>query len=294
VAGPAGLRCIRRGDVVLAVADPRFEAPARSLGLLDPGGVERLLAATGRRRGGRGITARVTLPRVRSGTQEDAGAETSILLRPVRHGGLLGPLLEDALWGLGRPLAELRVHAALRAAGAPVPVPVLVVGERRRGPVWRAAVATRFEEQTRDARRLLEAEPPRETLLRAAAAAGRAVRRFHDAGGRHRDLHLENLLVRAGPGEPEVLVVDLDRARQVARVTPRARMKELMRLYRSLVKRGLAEVAGPRALARFLSTYTEGDRSLRRALRTHLPRERTRLALHALTWPRERRKGGRS
>jgi len=281
------LRRLRRGEVVLLTVDPRFEAPARALGLLEPGGASRLLADRGARAGGRGPTARVTLPDPDAQAAAAGGCEDrpSVLLRPVRHGGLLGPLLGDALWGLGRPAAELRVTAALRAAGAPVPIPAFVVGERRGGPLWRAAVATVFEAKAVDARRLLESNPSRAELLALAAAAGRAVRRFHDAGGRHRDLHLENLLVRDVARNPQVVLVDLDRARQVARVPPRARMAELMRLYRSLVKRGLARRVGSRPLARFLSAYTGGDRALRRALRAHLPRERLRIALHALTWP---------
>jgi len=279
------------------LVDPRLEAPARALGLLEAGGVARLLADRGVRAGGRGATARVALPDPDAASAPAGGPANgaSILLRPVRHGGLLGPVLGDALWGLGRPAAELRVTAALRAAGAPVPAPAFVVGERRAGPLWRAAVATVFETETRDARRLLESDPPRAEILALAAAAGRAVRRFHDAGGRHRDLHLENLLVRGGAPDPQVIIVDLDRARHVDRVTPRARMAELMRLYRSLVKRGLARHIGPRPLARFLSAYTGGDRTLRRALRAHLARERLRIALHALTWPRPPEKnGGRS
>jgi hypothetical protein len=61
-------------------------------------------------------------------------------------------------------------------------------------------------------------------------------------------------------------------------------MAELMRLHRSVVKRGLSEVVGPRGCARFLDAYTGGDRVLRRALLAHLPVERVRLALHRLAY----------
>jgi hypothetical protein len=63
-------------------------------------------------------------------------------------------------------------------------------------------------------------------------------------------------------------------------------MAELMRLYRSLLKRGLREVVGSRACARFLAAYTAGDRELRRELLSHLPRERLRLTMHALRYSR--------
>ena len=57
-----------------------------------------------------------------------------------------------------------------------------------------------------------------------------------------------------------------------------------MRLYRSLRKRGLQGAVGRRGCAAFLGAYAGGDRALRRALLVHLPRERLRVALHALRY----------
>ena len=57
-----------------------------------------------------------------------------------------------------------------------------------------------------------------------------------------------------------------------------------MRLHRSLVKRGLLAEVGIRGCARFFASYTAGDRELRSALLRRLPRERARLAIHALGW----------
>lgn len=253
--------------------DPRYEAAAGELGLLEPDGPRRWRAAVSGVGGGRGPTALLEL----------AGGGR-LLLRPVLHGGWLGPLLGGALLGMGRPLRELETSAALREAGAPVATPVLAVGRRVAGPVWEAAVGTLYEEGSEDAQRFLERHPPRAAVLRAAAAAGRAVRRFHDAGGRHADLHLQNLLLREDEAGVEALVIDLDKARRVARVAPARRMAELMRLYRSACKRDLAAQIGPRGCARFFGTYVRGDRALRRALWGHLGRERWRLRLHALAW----------
>jgi aminoglycoside phosphotransferase (APT) family kinase protein len=110
-----------------------------------------------------------------------------------------------------------------------------------------------------------------------AAAAGRAVRAFHDAGGHHADLHLKNLLVQ--PGE-RVLVIDLDRAK-VGDPPPAARrMRELMRLYRSLIKRQVFDRVGARGRAAFFDAYTDGDPQLSAALLEGWPRERRRVARH--------------
>src|SRR5690606_11831715 len=129
--------------------------------------------------------------------------------------------------------------------------------------------------------------PPPAHLRALLAAAGRAVRAFHDAGGSHPDLHVGNLLVRARDDAPEVWILDLDRATAGAPPAPRERMAQLMRLVRSLHKRGLWGAAGgERGALRFLHAYVAGDRALRRALLARLPAERRRLARHALLYRR--------
>lgn len=271
---PPGFRRLEAGPRRLLVAGPLAGAATR-LGLLEPGGLEALLrGAAGP--AGRARSAVVALP----------GRAERLHLRRVRHGGLLGRLRGDWLLGLRRPTRELRATARLLEAGAPVARPALVAAHRRIGPLWTAAVGTLYEERSVDGAAFLASRPPREQVLRAAAAAGDAVRRLHGAGGRHADLHLGNLLVREDAGAPEVRVVDLDRARVLPALSPRRRMAELMRLYRSLVKRGLVDAVGARGCARFLSSYTAGDRALRRALWRHLRRERMRLAVHRLGYRR--------
>jgi tRNA A-37 threonylcarbamoyl transferase component Bud32 len=262
------------GSRYLLVATAYRDAVIR-LGLPEPRAASRLLAA-GAAAAGRTSTAVVALP----------GRAPRLHLRPLRHGGLLGGLRRGALLGMRRPIRELAATAKLRRAGAPVPEPVLVAGWRLRGPFWSAVVGTLHLEQSLDGVALLRSDSSPGRLLRAAAAAGRAVRSFHDAGGRHADLHVKNLVFREGAAATEAWVVDLDKARASQAPGARRRAVELMRLYRSLVKRGLLQRVGMRGCARFLEAYLGGDRDLRRALRSHLRRERLRGALHALAYRR--------
>jgi 3-deoxy-D-manno-octulosonic acid kinase len=267
-----GLRELARAGTVLLV-QAEFESSVNALGLLERGRVAALFAeASGAM--GRSPIAVLPLP----------GRNEWLALRRLRHGGLLGPLLGSAFLGVRRARRELEVTGELRSRGAPVPRPVLVVASRIGGPLWRAALATVFEEATQDAVAFLSSSPSRAQVLRACQAAGVAVRRFHDAGGHHPDLHVKNLLIRPGSPLPEVVVIDLDRARVAEPPEPAERMAELMRLLRSLVKRGLAARVGPRGFACFLRGYTAGDRQLRRVMWARLPLERTRLRLHALAW----------
>ena len=268
---PEGFLRLDAGAGVLVV-DPEFAEAARALGLLEPGGLAQALARVpGDGPEGRGPLAILHL-----------GPGERLCLRRLRRGGLLAPFRREGLAGLARPLAELEATARLRRAGAPVPRALLVAGARRPGGGWDAAVGTRFEPGARDALAFLESAPDRRRVLRASHAAGRAVRRFHDAGGRHADLHEKNLLVREDAERTEVLVIDLDRARVETDVPARARLREIMRLWRSLVKRGVAARVGPRGCVRFLAGYTGGDRALRQALLAGLRREKLRLALHRL------------
>jgi len=200
-------------------------------------------------------------------------------LRPLRHGGWLAPLLRDRFPSDRRARSEILANDVLRRRGAPVPEPVVAVAWRR-GAVVRAAVGTVHVEGATDGLAFLSAQPEPERLLRAAAAAGRALRRFHDAGGRHADLQVANVLLREEASGTRAWLVDLDRARVGKPPGPGRRLRELARLHRSLVKRGLAGRVGARGRARFLAAYTGGDRSLRRALLRQLPRERVRLAVH--------------
>jgi 3-deoxy-D-manno-octulosonic acid kinase len=262
----AGFRTLRAGGRLLVVAAD-WEPAALALGLLETGGAERLLA---RARGPRGRAPTAVLDLAAGGFR--------LHLRRVMHGGWLAPLWGERLLGAGRALRELRVAAALHARGAPVPRPVLAAAWRR-GACVAAAVGTAYQEGSIDASAFLSGAPSRERMLRAAAAAGRAVRAVHDAGGRHRDLHVGNLLLREGDVDTAAWVVDLDRARLVAEVSPARRAAELSRLYRSLEARGLLGAVGDAGCQAFVSAYTGEDRRLLADLRVFAPRQRRLLAL---------------
>jgi 3-deoxy-D-manno-octulosonic acid kinase len=218
----------------------------------------------------------------------------SVVLRRYRHGGLLAALTGRLFWGPGRAVEELRVTTRAERALAPVPHVLCLGAWPVVGPLWSALIGTLEEEGARDllaaAAEIGAAHPPREASRARCALArevGRAIRRLHDAGVEHRDLQLRNVLLACRDGQQRVVVVDLDRARfhpGEALETPR-RARNLGRLIRSGVKATYtgAEL-GRRELAALLAGYTEGDRSLRSALRDLAARERAKLALHRLTY----------
>jgi hypothetical protein len=243
---------------------PGFEDSARALGLDRPEVQHEYILGTSAAAmpasHGRAATTLVELP---------ARVER-LHLRRVLHGGALSGLWRGRLAGIGRVRAELLATAWLRDRGAAVPRPALAMAIRK-GGLWRASLATVHEERSLDGLAFLATGPDRKQMLLAARALGHAIRRFHDVGGRHDDLHVGNLLLCEGDAgqDPRAVVIDLDRARVGEPPDPARRMRELMRLERSLRKRGLLEQVGQDAIASFFRAYHAGDTALRDALLVH-------------------------
>lgn len=249
-----------------------FGEDVAAAGWNGPAGFETLLAGEPLA-AGRGATLACALP-VSGGT---------CIVRRVLRGGLLGGTLGDRLTSPARAFEELRVTAELFGAGAPVVRPVLAAA-RRRGPFWNAVVGTVLEEDAADVLVWMGSDPDRPRILRAVEACARAIRRFHDAGGRHADLHVKNLLVRERGDACDAVIVDLDGARSGEAPDAARRMKELARLHRSVLKRGLADRIDHEAHRAFLAAYVAGDTGLGVDLGRHWPRERRRVAIHALRY----------
>ncbi|HKJ24630.1 MAG TPA: lipopolysaccharide kinase InaA family protein [Myxococcota bacterium] len=272
---PAGFR-ERSGAGQRIVFAEALAEDLEALGWLGPGGFERIGSGGVLGETGRGETVRCALPR----------SGVTIVVRSVLHGGLFGGFLRGALRSPERAFRELAVTAALREAGAPVPQPALAA-TRRAGLAWNARVATVFEPDAPDVVAFLARDPAPAAIVRAAEACGRAVRRFHDAGGTHADLHVKNLLLRAAGEAFEAIVVDLDGAGFGEPPDAARRMHELARLHRSARKRGLGDQIGFEANRALLHGYVGSDAALGAALSRHWPRERRRVAVHALGYRKD-------
>ncbi len=260
-----GFRCLVARD---------FEPGVRAAGLHVPQGLDVALEAATRTRGGRGPNWLVA----------GEGWPGRVRLRPLRHGGALGRWLGARFLSPRRCEREFRITRMLRERGAPIPVAALTLS-RRRGPFWRPMLGTLNRETARDARAWLGTETdgprPLEPLAREIA---RSLRRFHDAGAEHGDLHLGNVLLESTPTGPRAWLVDLDRTVLHRRITTRQRMRDCMRLWRSIEKAGREDWLHPRLQAAFLAGYCDGDRALRQGLLEAGRRELRRLRRHRLGW----------
>jgi len=151
--------------------------------------------------------------------------------RECRRGGLIRHFLARTYLLENRPLAEFEIHAEAQAAGLPV-APLLGVAWWRRGPCFRGVIATHAVPgaSLTDALRTNPADAA--TFLKASSDS---ILNFHDAGFNHADLNANNILLTP---DHTAYLLDLDKARHLAPLTPQQRGENLARLRRSLEKLG--------------------------------------------------------
>jgi tRNA A-37 threonylcarbamoyl transferase component Bud32 len=198
-----------------------------------------------------------------------------------------------------RMFEEARVTARAQKYGVPV-AEVLAAARETIGPLlYRGWIVTREIPRCKDLRLFLESFPdepsPSELRLKRdiLAAAGAAVASMHDAGIYHWDLHIRNLLaVPDGSMEELVYIIDFDKSKIFDSMRDPARIRNLMRLFRSLVKRQAACAhVTRRDIERFLRAYFRGDRARRRTVNRLIRRHFWIIRLHGYWW---RRRGIRS
>jgi 3-deoxy-D-manno-octulosonic acid kinase len=178
------------------------------------------------------------------------------VIRLNRRGGPVASLVRETYVGLRqRPFRELALTAEVRRRGVPAPEVLAVRVEGRL--LYRGALVTAEIPAATTLVEALRAAPDAAARRALAASAGRAVGVLHEAGVWHADLNLTNILVHPVPGGSDVVLLDFDRARVVAGpLGPRARLRNLRRLARSLAKLDQArELAGPDETRAFRTAY---------------------------------------
>ncbi len=207
-----------------------------------------------------------------------------VIVRRYRHGGLLARLTGDRFLSSDRFKNEFEIGRDAWARGVPTARPV-AVGWRSSGPFHRGFIATLAIPSARDLLDLFARPSAEPVRVAAARACALAVRRMHDAGIVHADLHLKNLLAGEGPdGKPggAAWVIDLDLARREEGPLPiDPRVSNLARLYRSVEKhrrRGLW--IGDAEVEAFCEDYFGEDKSGRVAAHRAMATARWRASRH--------------
>lgn len=166
---------------------------------------------------------------------EESGQKGPVFIKIYKRGGLLGRLVQDLYFGKSRFHNEFNVLKTLRRLGFGVPEPLGVATRRVFGPLYKGALLTRYANgfvPLPQAYASIQEGP----ILRALA---NALVRLHDAGIEHKDLNLNNFLVRTESGKSVVslIIVDFDKAKTRKRpISSLKRAYGLIRMERSANK----------------------------------------------------------
>lgn len=226
-----------------------------------------------------------SVPAGRSALARLASPLGPLLVRENVKGGLLRRLRGAKFRGRYRPLDEMVLLRRLVAVGVPAPEAAgAVVLKSPSG--WRGFLLVREVVGAIDLESWLYGNDGPSPVARrdVLASAGRAVRRLHDEGVAHADLHPRNLLL--DPAARRVVVVDFDRAKGFDGPVPdETRLQNLVRLARAVEKHRLRGMRVSRRDAlRFLSAYGGNAESGRRWLARVRGRISPFLPVRTLWW----------
>jgi 3-deoxy-D-manno-octulosonic acid kinase len=193
-----------------------------------------------------------------------------MVIRSYFHGGWYGKVNKDLFWGGRRPLRELILSEEVSRRGIATTTILAALSEKVFGPFYTGKLISREIPGALDLIRYLQGLKERPAGERLKMKAGliktvaAMVRKMHDQGIYHTDLHLKNILIQEKPeGEFSVHLIDFDKSVIRDRIALNDRIKNLMRFNRSAEKlktKGLPITFSDQW--RFLREYFHHDRKI--------------------------------
>ena len=226
---------------------------------------------------------------------ESLGNETFIV-REYWHGGMVGKIFKDFFCDGMRPVRELSVCEAASRGGIKTTEIVAIVKNKVFGPFYKFRLVTKEITESIDLIELLlhsgenRLFKQKKQIINELA---KAVNDMHNVDIYHADLHLKNILVKSDHGGGvQVYIIDLDKSKQYEKIGFQRKMKNILRLDRSVVKlrrknQELFSKTFPVSntdRVRFLKKYIELDSESVKPLRHYLQSYNNTHALHKLWW----------
>ncbi|GAX59740.1 serine/threonine protein kinase [Candidatus Scalindua japonica] len=170
----------------------------------------------------------------------DGLADDRFVVREYWHGGMIGRIFRDCFWEGMRPVNELLVSEAVSNGGVKTAEIIAIVKKRVMGRLYKFRMVTREITESIDLIELLLHSRENQLLKQKKQIINKlakAVNDMHNVGIYHADLHLKNILVQSNSGICiNVYIIDLDKSHQYEKLSFHRRMKNIMRLDRSVVK----------------------------------------------------------
>lgn len=215
-----------------------------------------------------------------------------MVLRQYSHGGLLRSVTGDLYVFGTRSFKELAITEEVRSCGIPTVEPIGAIHQVTDLPFfYRAYLLTLevpgafnliqyFEKMgTKPHQRMLS---HKRKMIR---YAGLVLRQFHQTGFFHQDLQLKNILITGD----RILLIDFDRAYRRPILSTSEKMKNLLRLNRSVEKwkqKGLSITRTDRW--RFFLAYAGDDQEIRGAMERVIRTYWLRFLFYRLGWALEK------
>jgi 3-deoxy-D-manno-octulosonic acid kinase len=215
------------------------------------------------------------------------GGGKRIVLRKYSHGGFLRFLNRDLFLFGARSFRELGLTEKIRSSGIPTIQPIGAIHQIVTSPFYRAYLFSLEIPHAKDLIRYFKEHGPpysaesRLNKRKTIKDAGLLLRQFHQLGFYHNDLQLKNLLV-AGD---QVLIIDFDRSYRKAKLSRRERIRNLLRLNRSVEKWKCLGLPITRTDCwRFMKAYAGDDLKFLKAIRKALWIHSIGLFFHRMGW----------
>lgn len=213
-----------------------------------------------------------------------------MVIRQYSHGGLFRGFTRTLFLLGSRSFQELMLTEEVRASGIPTVEPIGAIRQYVPPFFYRSYLLTLEIPQAMDLVdyfRKIGAKPSSEILLQkrnVIQSTGRILRQFHEQGFFHRDLQLKNILVS---GE-RVFLIDFDRSYRRQPLPLSEKMKNLLRLNRSMEKwRRLGLPITRTDCWRLFWAYSEDDPEVQGAMKKVIRTYSLRLFLYRLGWVME-------
>jgi len=219
-----------------------------------------------------------------------------MVVRQYSHGGLLRTITGNLYCFGARSFRELAITEEIRSCGISTIEPIGAIHQAiGLLPFYQAYLLTLEVPGALNAVEYLEKmgkNPNRETLYHKRKMIGHSgllLRQFHQSGFFHRDLQLKNILV----AEDRILIIDFDRSYRKSILSTRERMKNLLRLNRSVEKwRRLGLPITRTDRWRFFLAYAGEDEEIRKAMGRALHTYSLRSLFYRFGWAVEKIVGG--
>lgn len=163
-----------------------------------------------------------------------------LIIKNCKHGGFLGKLFGSVFYKKNRSLHEIYINEIASQKGVPSAEVVAIINKKLWGIFYRTDFISKEISGAIDVAQFLKGSSLKKILACKKSiifVLARLIRDMHDAGIYHADLHLKNILLKEESNRKfHAYIIDLDKSVVSQKLSIEQKMKNLLRLNRSLEK----------------------------------------------------------